>query len=400
MSANNFLTTDEKRESTGLKYYYIVIVSVLFLSLWSCEAPDEVPHNPMRVDVDARHKVSVFDIFERVELIPLETTDESIFNHVTILIYHDGVLYIFDAIGEKILAFDLTGKFLFKIDDRGQGPQEYLHINGFEIDSQRNKILVLDPFLNSLIEYDLNGRFVRRTRLPEITNFYRRLRYLGDGIIAFWTFDRSNRLKFFDTSRDSIFSEHFPAREQRTLLDHFEPFAFPYANFLIREAALNNNIYEIFPDGTYSIAYTWDFGELNNCETIARNLPGRFRGGGEGEWQAIRRRVRNSEVVNYFFRRIGGNQAHRYAQIVRRNQYIHLFHNIAEEHTLVFTEFSEGATFHPIFWSDEFVIGLGPFAEYREDTIPDAILDERNLEIKRNICEFDNPVLIKYWFRR
>ena len=387
-----------------MKLKQISVLALFSLFLWSCDAPNEVSDNPMSVDIDARHEVSIFDIFERVELIPLETTDESLFGRfegiISRLHYHDGVLYIEES--RKIFAFDATtGEFLFKIDDRGQGPKEYLHIADFEIDRQRNKILILDPFLNSLIEYDLSGRFVRRIQLPEMTNaFYHTLRCFGNGIIAFWTFDPNNRLKFFDTSSGSIFAEHFPWREQHTILRHFLPRAFPAANFMIREVAPSNNIYEIFPDGTYVIAYTWDFGRLNNCETILGNLPPPIRWAEEGAALA-EERLRNSEYVNYFFRRIGGNQTYRYAQIVRRGQYVNLFHNIAEGRTHVFTEFFEGATFYPIFWSDKFVIGQGPFAGYYfKDTIPDAILDAQNLEIKRNICEFDNPMLVKYWFRR
>ena len=382
------------------EYRYRVLSSIFLVLLWSCGTPDGVYHNSMSVDIDARHVVSIFDIFERIELIPLETIDESVFRDIGKLIYHDGVFYIQGAWNErKIFAFDSTGKFLFKINDWGQGPEEYLHISDFEIDRQRNKILVLDPIARNLLEYDLNGRFVGRTRLPEIINAYGSLRCLGNGIIAFWTFDESNRLKFYDRVLDSIFSEHFPARE-RSMLDQFplRNGVFPYANFLMSETSLDNNIYKIFPNGTYSIAYTWDFGRLNNCATIIRNLPERIQS--MQEMQVMEERMRNSEIVNYFFQRIGGNQTYRYAQIVRRNQYVNLFHNIATGQTLVFTEFSEGATFLPIFWSDEFVIGLGPFAGYNEDTVPDAILDERNLEIKRNICEFDNPVLIKYFFRK
>ena len=395
------LSVCEKKKGIDVIRY---IASMLFLlSLWGCGTSEEANHNPMFVDIDARHDVSFFDIFERIELIPLETTDESIFRDIDRLIYHDGVLYIQGAWDERrVFAFDLTGKFRFKINDWGQGPASYLHIADFEIDRQRNKLLVLDPIARNLLEYDLNGRFVHRTRLPEIINAYNQLKCLGDGIIAFWTFDGSNRLKFYDRNLNSIFSEHLPAREG-SILDHFEPRAFSHANFLIREAALDNNIYEFFSDGTYSVAYTWDFGRLNNCETITRNLPGRISSPEEAmEFRRLMERMDAGEIeiANYFFQRIGGNQTYRYAQIRRRNQTVHLLHNIAEKHTRVFTEFSEGATFFPIFWSDEFVIGLGPFAGYNEDTIPDAILDERNLAIKRNICEFDNPVLIKYWFRR
>ena len=380
------------RKSTDTDY--IVSVLLLFV-LWSCgTTPDKVSDNPMSVDIDARHEVSIFDIFERVELIPLETTDESIFRHVQRLHYHDGVLYILDWV--QIFAFDsTTGEFLFKIDDRGQGPEEYLHINDFGIDRQRNKLLVLDPMTNNLIEYDLNGRHLRRTRLPDGIDSPKSFRCLGNGIIALWAFG-GNRLRFYDRNLGSIFSEHF--FKEASVLDHFVAGNLTPSNLLMSATApLTNNIYEIFPDGTYSVAFTWDFGRLNNCETILRHLPERIR---LPEERRLLERMYNSEIVNYFFQRIGDNQRYRYAQILRKNQHVHLLHNISEGHTHVFTEFSEDATFYPIFWSDEFVIGLGTFAGYREETIPDAILDDRNLAIKRNICEFDNPILIKYWFRR
>ena len=372
-----------------------MVCVLLLLSLWSCDAPSVAYHNPMRVDIDARHEVSIFDLFERIELIPLETTDESIFNNIDRLIHHNGVLYIFDFRGHKILAFDSTGSFLFKIDDRGQGPQEYPYLADFEINRQGNVILVLDPITPDLIEYDLKGNYLRRTRLPAIEGAYRSLRYLGDGIIAFWTFDFNNRLKFFDSRNGNIFQEQAPEGD-RILL--FSPPVFHYGNFLMKDVFFNKNIYEVFPDGTYSVAYTWDFGRLNNRISMLRNFPERLNTQ-ETAMQWLHR-VENSEVVNYVFRRIGGNQTYRYALLTRKSQNVHLFHNIDEGHTLVFTEFSEGATFLPLYWSDEFVIGHGPFAGYGENTIPDAILDARNLEIKRNICEFDNPVLIKYWFRR
>ena len=374
------------------KTFTTLIIATL---LWSCKTPDKTSDNPMFVDIDARNEVSIFDIFERVELIPLETTDESIFQAVHKLIYHDGVLYILDW--RRIFAFDATiGEFLFKIDDHGQGPNEYLHIADIEIVGHKNTMFVLDPIARNLLEYDLNGRFVRRTRLPEIVHAYRCIRYLGDNVFAFWTFDDNNRLKIYDRSLNTLISESSPGIAEIAPSDLVPPRMF--GHFFMKEGAFDNNVYEVFPDGTYSMLYTWDFGRLNNCISMTQNFPERMTNAEEARrWQE---QLRNSEVVNYLFISIGGNQTYRYANVLRRNQFIHLLHNIAEERTHVFTEFADGITFYPRFWSEEFVIGLGPFAGYREETIPDAILDERNLAIKRNICEFDNPVLIKYWFRR
>ena len=369
------------------------------LLLWSCGTPDEAFHNPIRVDIDERHDVSIFDIFERIEIIPLETTDESIFRFVDKLIYHEGVFYIFDFVSDKILAFDSTGKFLFKIDDRGQGPEQYLNISDFEIDRQANKLLVLDPLRSDMIEYDLSGNFLRRISLPAIMGAYQYLKCLGNDVIAFWTFDETNRLKFFDRNNNSIFQEHFP-RKVRSLFDHFTVAAFPYANRVMRESVTDNRVFEVFSDGTYSVAYTWDFGRLNNPANIASRFPRSEQRHSPEERNALMNRMRNSEMVNYFFNRTGGNRTYRYAQVTRRGEWVNIFHNISEDRAIVFTETTESARFYPIFWSDEFVIGWGPFADRFLRTAPDAILDERNLEIKRNIDEFDNPTLIKYWFRR
>ena len=109
-----------------------------------------------------------------------------------------------------------------------------------------------------------------------------------------------------------------------------------------------------------------------------------------------------SEIVNYFFTRIGGNQAYRYAQIVRKGKVVNLWYRIYEKKTFVFEKTIEGSLFEPLYWDDEFVIGLGPFGGYveMEGVIPDAISDKENLVKKGQIKDDDNPVLIRYYLKK
>lgn len=66
----------------------------------------------------------------------------------------------------------------------------------------------------------------------------------------------------------------------------------------------------------------------------------------------------------------------------------------------VFEKTIENATFHPLSWHEDYVMGY--FSDEwgnLDETIPNAILDNQALEIKENLTEYDNPILIKYYFK-
>ncbi|GHU92131.1 hypothetical protein FACS1894155_12350 [Bacteroidia bacterium] len=372
----------------------------LLLSLWGCSFSDKINRNPMEVDIDGkRNNVSIFDIFERIEIIPLETNQSSQLHFIDRLVCCNDVLYIHDFSGKKIMAFDSAGKFLYKIDDRGQGPDEYLYISDFDIDKQGSKMFIVDPVSNTLLEYDLTGKFSSKIKLPTIECAYGELKCLDNDKIVFWTYDYKNRLKFYDKSDNHIFQEYFPKKD-RSLLDHFTVRAFPYCNYATTTSVVDNNIYEISSDGIYSIAYTWDFGKLNNSVDIAKKFPERNL-----DWEERRvlsNQMRFSEIVNYYFVCIGGNRTYRYAQIARNGKMVNLWHKISEKKTFVFEKTIENAAFYPLYWDDAFVIGFGPFGGHSvlEETVPDIILNKEDLIKKRQIEENDNPVLIKYYFKK
>lgn len=379
---------------------YSIANIFLLLLLWGCSPSNKTNPNSIMVDIDKKDNISIFDLFEKIEIIPLETGDQSTLLHfIDKLICWNDILYIHDYNKKKIMAFDSSGKFLFVIDNRGQGPNEYQHIADFTIDKYKNRLIILDPIRNNLLEYDLTGKFLDKIKLPAIECSYDHLNVLNNDKIAFWTFDTNNRLKVYDKSDNHIFQEYFPQKE-RSLLDHFTLDAFPYSNYLVTESAIDNNIYEISANGTYSIAYTWDFGKLNNSAEIAKNLPEQnFK-----TWEEINvlsNRMLSSEIVNYYFTKIGGNQIYRYAKIARKGKMVNIWHKISEKKTYVFDKTIENTIFHPLYWDDTYVIGFGPYAGLLlEETIPDVILDKENLLKKRQIKEEDNPVLLKYYFKK
>lgn len=375
------------------------LLSLLMLFFLSCSSPEKSDYNSIKVEIDDRTPVSVFDLFEKIEIIPLETSSSSLFHFARKVICHDNVLYIHNYESREILAFDIDGKYLLKISNMGQGPNEYRHISDFTIDKYTNRILIVDPISNNLLEFDLNGKFLSKIKLPAITGAYSKLTCLNNNIIAFWTYDYSNRLKIFDRNDNNIFNEYFP-REVHSVLDHFEISPFNYNNYIIAESAIDNNIYSISSEGNLLIDYTWDFEKLNNPINLAEELPERELNTAESRSLLINQ-MRSSEIVNYYFSNIGGNCKYRYAQIIRKGKVVNIMNEISENKTMIFEKTIENATFHPFWWDDSFVIGYGPYSgiETLEETLPDIILDEENLTKKKQIKNDDNQVFIKYYFK-
>jgi hypothetical protein len=89
-----------------------------------------------------------------IEYIPLQTTENSLMssNNVRKIINTNKKIYINNF--EGILCFNMDGKFLFKLDNRGRGPGEYTSIFDFDISSD-NKYLTI-PNYSKLLLYGIS----------------------------------------------------------------------------------------------------------------------------------------------------------------------------------------------------------------------------------------------------
>ena len=103
-------------------------------------------------------------IFDSVTYIPLETTDDNLMVNAEKIIIHDSIMYILDSEANNILVFNMQGKYLNKLEKRGEGGDDYyMYITDFTIENQN--IYVLCPANKAIIRYDLNFNFIERIHL-------------------------------------------------------------------------------------------------------------------------------------------------------------------------------------------------------------------------------------------
>ena len=152
-----------------MKRINTIIVVILSVLLAGCEGIKQSNDDLIIVDVSKSYpeKELILQDFMDVEYIALETTDEFLTQGLVqdvgkeyLLVknrINDGDIFIFDR---------KTGKGLRKINRQGQGPEEYVRINGIILDEVNGEILV-KSLSNKILVYDLYGKFKRLLNLSQ-----------------------------------------------------------------------------------------------------------------------------------------------------------------------------------------------------------------------------------------
>jgi hypothetical protein len=141
-------------------------------------------------DLDNSEKTKIIylsDIFKNVQVIILENQDNALIGHVSKLIAHKDYIFVLDrSIAKALFVFGRTdGKFIRKIGNIGQGPDEYIEISDFTVDKEHDIIYIMDPQTQKISWFDINsGEYIQSVRI--INNMIRsfQIQYLNGKMYA------------------------------------------------------------------------------------------------------------------------------------------------------------------------------------------------------------------------
>lgn len=74
----------------------LLFTFIIFICLLSCQPTAKQNEATAHIDLEHVSTPSFYDYFSRMEIIPLETNDSSLINHVTKIIHRNGQFYILD----------------------------------------------------------------------------------------------------------------------------------------------------------------------------------------------------------------------------------------------------------------------------------------------------------------
>lgn len=373
------------------------------ITLNSC-TPKEQNDKTLTLTVELKDKgVSFYDLFEKIELIPLELNENSFIKQITNMHLINDTLYVLDREVRSLTMFDgSSGKHLNTIMKVGQGPGEYTHVYDAIIDSVQQEIKLLSPF-NFINTYDLSGRFIKKDNLPFPEN---------SASAHFRNFDDSTYLFWINSTPDlNIGNMVLISKKTHQIINSFwrnkgledsfvvSPF-WTYNKKTYFSISITNNVYQITSEG-YDIAYKWDFDKYDIDKFREKEVaPVELKHRSERMMELIQQMMNSDKL--YRFNSRHENNSYYYAQIVFKNEKSlapHIFYNKASGESHYFFKTTEGLSFITYLFADNYMI-----AELLTDDLETLLSSNLLNETERSKLNMrkddDNPVLVKLYFKK
>lgn len=143
--------------------FFILLLSIVFL-LPDCYVSEKGNNNIKSIQITPKTEASVklSDIADTIMIIVPETSQESIVGEIIKMHFTDSCLYILAQ--NSLFKFNANGSFVSKIDKKGAGPDEYIHIDDFAI-SKSGTAVIFSRADKKFFEYDWNQNLLSTTSL-------------------------------------------------------------------------------------------------------------------------------------------------------------------------------------------------------------------------------------------
>ncbi|SDD63768.1 hypothetical protein SAMN04488104_104316 [Algoriphagus faecimaris] len=247
-----------------MKYLNFGLILVFALCVSSCSTDSEVSDSSIYINLENVEKTNWEDIFDDIEVIPLEFTSESMLVNIHKILMLDGDYILFDKDQSVVYKFDSKGKYLSKLDKLGSAPGEYQSLYDMLINPYTNNIELLSP-TGSIYTYNKDFEWIETIDIEGVRSVHK-FEYYAEDIIAL--FSNDNRLE----SNFLLYS----TKENRLIKKiKFEPSVFEINQIMM----LGNPLIHTGEDLLYCIPfsnkvntmdingvkskYIWDFGKYN-----------------------------------------------------------------------------------------------------------------------------------------
>jgi len=265
-----------------------------FAILTSCSDNNPGSKNgPEIIEIDVKNKNRVKLNISLEDVIPLETSPNSIIGYVGMVKYFKNRYYVLNNNRFKkptLFAFDSKGDLINKTVI-GKGPGEVIEPFAFAINEENSIIILHDQAQNPSYIYDLDLNFIRRIKHEHIFNsdFYHVNK--DTFLVAHHVpKDRSNNPADSECYTYTIYTEGFTEAKHLDILvkgNQGLSLLKPVSAFnkeILFVAPYNYNIYQL-KKGNVTIRYTLDFGDLafspNELRTISDDDYGDYVGSGK-----------------------------------------------------------------------------------------------------------------------
>lgn len=119
----------------------------------------------LNLDKNVQDAIHYSSFVDSISYISLETTDNCLIGKVKDVVIADSFIFVLNNNPSAIYIFDRSGKYLRKIDRKGEGPGEYGFAYQFSYNKHRQSISIYSTRIYKVIEYDLYGNLINEFKI-------------------------------------------------------------------------------------------------------------------------------------------------------------------------------------------------------------------------------------------
>lgn len=355
--------------------------------------------NNESLDLRRNDKVSLFDYFSDIGIIPLETK-EGAYLSMTLgeadkVFVHNNKFFLLDYEQDDILVFDTEGKYLYRLDKKGKGPEEHSSIKDFNINRFTNNIEVLSLEDQNINIYDSeNFEFIDKIKIPQSLPLIYTFHHLDSNTYAFISHRNNLEIHIYEANNDKIIKANYELPKWITNTTYASTSRSPfyvYDDSLFYTHIFNGEVFNIDPiDYKLETRYKWDFGEntlllsdipadkdIEFYFNLTRELSNRF----------AEKFLVYQENSRYYFTRFKYKRKYKHIILDKTNNEVKLFDNFIEDVQLTPQHITDDALY----------VFVAPY--YLDFVINSSFLNEKNKKILSQIKDDDNLIAIKYTFK-
>lgn len=236
-----------------MKRFCNVLLLLLTLSVLSCNQEKEFKEKPAKtysINVNKVSDTNFFALIDTAHFVVLETNDSSIIGEIAQLSISDKFI-LTDRKTNSILQFDKKGQHLSTHEAVGNGPGEYIRVDGIHIDQSTDNLYILDATQNKILNYTHDFKFINEIHTP-VPFGPTAFGMLKDGTFVFeesiGTVKSDLRYRLFIQNADGETRKFLPF--EKTASVHFSPRQTLYYvnDTLLFVPTYSNTIYNVFND--------------------------------------------------------------------------------------------------------------------------------------------------------
>ena len=217
-------------------------------------------------DIKTLDDAKLTDLISDYAYIPLETSEEALVGQITTIAFDENRIFILDRITTVIHVFTKDGKFLHKLEAKGNGPEEFSEIESFTLNKEKNHIII--GAIGKILTFDYEGKFINAFKT--ISGGSAQIAYAGDGKLLIYsslyyldTAQGFNQAGIIDLRTKEYVTKDIPFNP-KSRMENITLFynSISYGNADVKYLSIpyKDNVWEV-SGSSINAAYKIDFGE-------------------------------------------------------------------------------------------------------------------------------------------